>query len=218
MSEGDPANGAAKSAKEDSSKLQAGKQNNRQTSNAAKVSEEIKHHVNEEEKRDGIFAKAKSAGLNLDAPGQKPAARTAELVQRDRANELERPRPRSFTAEKGTTPCLKATLATVTTAAASPAMMTIAAIPSRVGRAEAPAMKTMMTIAPIRPAPAEVPAMKTTTIAGAAMAAAAAGLATAKAIAKPRVNAAVGETMATIAGPPARAGARALNAMTAVAS
>ena len=31
------------------------------------LSEEIKHHVKEEEKRDGIFAQAKSKGVDFDA-------------------------------------------------------------------------------------------------------------------------------------------------------
>lgn len=60
------------------------------------LSEEIKHHVNEEEKRDGIFAKAKSAGLDLEEVGQKLAARKAELLEEIEQNGLERPRPRSF--------------------------------------------------------------------------------------------------------------------------
>jgi hypothetical protein len=60
------------------------------------LSEEIKHHVNEEEKRDGIFAKAKSSGLDIEALGQKLAARKAELLEEIEQNGLERPRPRSF--------------------------------------------------------------------------------------------------------------------------
>jgi hemerythrin superfamily protein len=34
------------------------------------LSEMIKHHVKEEEQRDGMFAKAKAAGMDLDALGQ----------------------------------------------------------------------------------------------------------------------------------------------------
>ncbi len=60
------------------------------------LSEEIKHHVNEEEKRDGIFAKAKASGLDADALGQKLAERKAELTQTIEENGLQRPRPRSF--------------------------------------------------------------------------------------------------------------------------
>ena len=45
------------------------------------LSEQIEHHVKEEEARlDGIFAQAKKAGLDMDALGQKLAARKAELT------------------------------------------------------------------------------------------------------------------------------------------
>jgi len=40
----------------------------------------IKHHVNEEEKRDGMFAKARSAGMDLEELGQRLASRKAELM------------------------------------------------------------------------------------------------------------------------------------------
>ena len=46
------------------------------------LSEEIKHHVNEEEKRDGILAKAKSSGLDVDQIGQRLSQRKAELMAR----------------------------------------------------------------------------------------------------------------------------------------
>jgi hemerythrin superfamily protein len=44
------------------------------------LSEEIKHHVKEEEKRGGIFTEARHAGLDLDALGEQMAARKEELI------------------------------------------------------------------------------------------------------------------------------------------
>lgn len=43
------------------------------------LSEAIKHHVKEEEQRGGMFAKAKGAGLDLEALGAQMKARKAEL-------------------------------------------------------------------------------------------------------------------------------------------
>jgi hypothetical protein len=43
------------------------------------LSEMIKHHVNEEERRDGMFAKAKNSGMDLAAVGENLRARKAEL-------------------------------------------------------------------------------------------------------------------------------------------
>ncbi len=63
------------------------------------LSEQIKHHVQEEEKRaDGIFVKAKAGGLDMDALGQKLMERKAELMERAKTQGLERPRPRAFKA------------------------------------------------------------------------------------------------------------------------
>ena len=44
------------------------------------LSEMIKHHVNEEEKRDGMFAKARQSKMDLTAIGVRLAARKAELM------------------------------------------------------------------------------------------------------------------------------------------
>src|SRR3954471_22994027 len=44
------------------------------------LSEEIKHHVKEEEKRGGVFAQARKGELNLEALGEKMAARKEELM------------------------------------------------------------------------------------------------------------------------------------------
>jgi hemerythrin superfamily protein len=43
------------------------------------LSEMIKHHVKEEEQRDGLFAKARSSGMDLVGLGEQLAARKAEL-------------------------------------------------------------------------------------------------------------------------------------------
>ena len=43
------------------------------------LSEMIKHHVNEEEKRDGMFAKARESEMDLEAIGHRLQARKAEL-------------------------------------------------------------------------------------------------------------------------------------------
>jgi hypothetical protein len=44
------------------------------------LSEEIKHHVKEEEKRDGVFAQLKAAGVDLAALGAQMAARKKEIM------------------------------------------------------------------------------------------------------------------------------------------
>ncbi len=44
------------------------------------LGEMIKHHVKEEEQRDGMFAKAKAAGMDLADLGAKMAARKKELA------------------------------------------------------------------------------------------------------------------------------------------
>jgi hypothetical protein len=44
------------------------------------LSEMIKHHVKEEEQRDGMFAKAKQSDMDLAALGEQLAARKAELM------------------------------------------------------------------------------------------------------------------------------------------
>jgi hemerythrin superfamily protein len=44
------------------------------------LSEMIKHHVKEEEQRDGMFAEAKKADMDLAALGEEMAARKSELM------------------------------------------------------------------------------------------------------------------------------------------
>jgi hemerythrin superfamily protein len=44
------------------------------------LSEMIKHHVNEEEKRDGMFAKARQSDMDLQGLGEQLASRKAQLM------------------------------------------------------------------------------------------------------------------------------------------
>ena len=47
------------------------------------LSEMIKHHVKEEEERDGLFSKAKKASLDLEELGAQLKARKAELMKQN---------------------------------------------------------------------------------------------------------------------------------------
>lgn len=63
------------------------------------LSEMIKHHVKEEEKRaEGLFAEAKEAGLDMDALGEQLMTRKKELMEEFKSG-LPTPQTRSF---KGT--------------------------------------------------------------------------------------------------------------------
>jgi hypothetical protein len=65
------------------------------------LSEEIKHHVKEEEARsEGMFARARAAGLDMDALGEEMAARKKELLAEFKAKGLPTPKTRSFTGHK----------------------------------------------------------------------------------------------------------------------
>jgi hypothetical protein len=55
------------------------------------LSEEIEHHVKEEEKPGGIFAQAREAKLDLDALGEQLAARKNELTERFEASGIPKP-------------------------------------------------------------------------------------------------------------------------------
>jgi hypothetical protein len=56
------------------------------------LSEEIEHHVEEEEKRvEGMFAQARKAGLDMDALGEKMAAEKERLMATYEAKGLPRP-------------------------------------------------------------------------------------------------------------------------------
>ncbi len=60
------------------------------------LSEYIKHHVGEEEKSSGgIFSKAKKAGVDMDALGQRLRARKQELQQKAETEGFDPPQPRA---------------------------------------------------------------------------------------------------------------------------
>ena len=57
------------------------------------LSEEIEHHVEEEEKRmEGLFAQARKAGLDMDALGEQLAARKQELTAEYKASGVPTPK------------------------------------------------------------------------------------------------------------------------------
>lgn len=66
------------------------------------LSEMIKHHVKEEEKRaEGLFAQARGAGLDLDELGSRLKARKQQLLEELKAGaDLPPPETRSFTGHK----------------------------------------------------------------------------------------------------------------------
>ena len=65
------------------------------------LSEEIKHHVEEEEKRmEGLFAQARKAGLDMDALGDQLAARKQELTRQFESEGI--PTPKLTTMEETT--------------------------------------------------------------------------------------------------------------------
>jgi hypothetical protein len=56
------------------------------------LSEQIEHHVEEEEKRmEGMFAQARKAGLDMDALGEQLLARKTELLATYKASGLPKP-------------------------------------------------------------------------------------------------------------------------------
>ena len=61
------------------------------------LSEEIKHHVKEEEQRDGLFAQAKKGDVDLAELGQQMAARKAELTKQFKAEGPSKPVTKSMT-------------------------------------------------------------------------------------------------------------------------
>jgi hemerythrin superfamily protein len=65
------------------------------------LSEQIKHHVKEEEKRaEGMFAQAKAAGLDTEALGAQMAAEKKTLIAKYQASGLPKPPTHSFTGTK----------------------------------------------------------------------------------------------------------------------
>ena len=62
------------------------------------LSEEIAHHVEEEEKRmEGLFAQARKAGLDMDALGEQLAVRKEELMAQYKAGGLPKPETTTLT-------------------------------------------------------------------------------------------------------------------------
>lgn len=62
------------------------------------LSEQIKHHVKDEEKRaEGLFAQAREAGLDMEGLGERMKIRKKELLARFKASGLPIPETRSFT-------------------------------------------------------------------------------------------------------------------------
>ena len=64
------------------------------------LSEMIKHHVKEEEQRDGMFAQAKAADLDLDDLGARMAQRKAELKKEFTVNGIPTPMTRTANGAK----------------------------------------------------------------------------------------------------------------------
>jgi hypothetical protein len=65
------------------------------------LSELIKHHVKEEEKRaEGLMAQAREAGLDMEALGERIKARKEELKQEFAGGKLPPPHTRTFTGHK----------------------------------------------------------------------------------------------------------------------
>jgi hemerythrin superfamily protein len=60
------------------------------------LSEMIKHHVKEEEQRDGMFAQARKGDVDLEALGAALAARKQEVVERFRRDGVPPPTTRSM--------------------------------------------------------------------------------------------------------------------------
>jgi hypothetical protein len=62
------------------------------------LSEQIEHHVEEEEKRmEGMFSQARHAGLDMDALGDQLRARKEELTAHYKANGLTKPETTTLT-------------------------------------------------------------------------------------------------------------------------
>ena len=65
------------------------------------LSEEIKHHVKEEERPgEGVFAQAREAGLDMNALGKRMAARKAQVIEQFKASGLPAPKTRAFTGHR----------------------------------------------------------------------------------------------------------------------
>ena len=63
------------------------------------LSEQIAHHVQEEEQRvEGMFSQARKAGLDMDALGEKMAAEKVQLIKAYKANGLPTPKTKTLAA------------------------------------------------------------------------------------------------------------------------
>ncbi|HET8750007.1 MAG TPA: hemerythrin domain-containing protein [Sphingomicrobium sp.] len=60
------------------------------------LQEEIEHHIKEEEKPGGIFSEARKSDLDMEALGEKLAARKNELTERYKADGLPDPKLRTM--------------------------------------------------------------------------------------------------------------------------
>ena len=62
------------------------------------LSEQIEHHVEEEEKRmEGLFSQGRKAGVDMDSLGEQLAARKAELMAKYEERGLDSPTTTTFT-------------------------------------------------------------------------------------------------------------------------
>lgn len=62
------------------------------------LSEQIEHHVKEEEKRmEGMFSQARKAGLDMESLGAEMLSRKAELIKAYRKGGVPRPEPTTLT-------------------------------------------------------------------------------------------------------------------------
>jgi hemerythrin superfamily protein len=64
--------------------------------NVKVLSEMIKHHVKEEEQRDGMFAQAKQGDVDLDVLGEQLAQRKGDLTNLYKRNGLPKPKMRTM--------------------------------------------------------------------------------------------------------------------------
>jgi hypothetical protein len=65
------------------------------------LSEQIEHHVHEEEKRtDGIFSQARAAGLDMDRLGDLMRGRKKALLAEYKTSGIPAPETRTFTGHK----------------------------------------------------------------------------------------------------------------------
>ena len=65
------------------------------------LSDEINHHVKDEERPgEGVFAQAREAGLDMEALGDRLAARKAQLLEQFKTSGLPAPKTRAFTGHK----------------------------------------------------------------------------------------------------------------------